>query len=36
LSYKTVANYTQLKNKLHVGTVAELTRLAIRRSIIAA
>jgi two-component system invasion response regulator UvrY len=37
LSYKTVANYsTQLKSKLAVGTVAELTRLAIRHGIIAA
>lgn len=37
LSYKTVANYsTQLKSKLKVGTVAELTRLAIRHGIIAA
>jgi len=37
LSHKTVANYgTQLKSKLHVGSVAELTRLAIRHGIIAA
>jgi DNA-binding NarL/FixJ family response regulator len=37
LSYKTVANYgTQLKTKLDVGTVAELTRLAIRHGVIAA
>jgi DNA-binding NarL/FixJ family response regulator len=37
LSHKTVANYgTQLKNKLGVGTVAELTRLAIRHGVIAA
>jgi DNA-binding NarL/FixJ family response regulator len=37
LSYKTVANYsTQLKSKLQVGTMAELTRLAIRHGIIAA
>ena len=37
LSYKTVANYsTQLKSKLQVGTIAELTRLAIRHGIIAA
>jgi two-component system, NarL family, invasion response regulator UvrY len=37
LSYKTVANYsTQLKSKLAVGTVAELTRLAIRHGVIAA
>jgi DNA-binding NarL/FixJ family response regulator len=37
LSHKTVANYgTQLKSKLNVGSVAELTRLAIRHGIIAA
>ena len=37
LSYKTVANYsTQLKSKLAVSTVAELTRLAIRHGILAA
>ena len=37
LSYKTVANYsTQIKGKLEVGTVAELTRLAIRHEIIVA
>ena len=37
LSHKTVANYgTQLKSKLQVGSVAELTRLAIRHGIIAA
>lgn len=37
LSHKTVANYgTQLKNKLNVTTVAELTRLAIRHGVIAA
>jgi DNA-binding NarL/FixJ family response regulator len=37
LSHKTVANYgTQIKSKLDVGTVAELTRLAIRHGIIAA
>lgn len=37
LSHKTVANYgTQLKSKLGVGTVAELTRLAIRHGVIAA
>jgi len=37
LSQKTVANYgTQLKSKLKVGSVAELTRLAIRHGIIAA
>jgi len=30
LGYKTVANYgTQIKNKLHVATVAELTRIAL-------
>ncbi|MGH8656874.1 MAG: response regulator [Gammaproteobacteria bacterium] len=35
LSYKTVANYsTQIKNKLEVNTVAELTRLAIRHGIL--
>ena len=35
LSYKTVANYsTQIKNKLKVNTVAELTRLAIRHKLI--
>jgi DNA-binding NarL/FixJ family response regulator len=37
LSHKTVANYgTQLKAKLGVGTVAELTRLAIRHGVVAA
>ncbi|MBI2992657.1 MAG: response regulator transcription factor [Gammaproteobacteria bacterium] len=37
LSYKTVANYsTQIKNKLNVGTAAELTRLAIRHRIVQA
>jgi two-component system, NarL family, invasion response regulator UvrY len=37
LSHKTVANYgTQLKGKLGVATVAELTRLAIRHGVIAA
>lgn len=37
LSHKTVANYgTQLKSKLRVASVAELTRLAIRHGIIAA
>ena len=37
LSQKTVANYgTQLKTKLNVASVAELTRLAIRHGIIAA
>lgn len=37
LSAKTVANYTtQLKGKLGVDTVAELTRLAIRHGIISA
>ena len=35
LSYKTIANYsTQIKNKLHVSTVAELARMAIRHNII--
>ena len=35
LSYKTIANYsTQIKNKLHVSTVAEIARLAIRHNII--
>ena len=35
LSHKTVANYgTQLKTKLGVGSVAELTRLAIRHGVI--
>ena len=35
LSYKTVANYsTQIKNKLHVSTVAEIARLAIRYNIV--
>lgn len=35
LSNKTVANYgTQLKSKLNVATVAELTRLAIRHGVI--
>jgi DNA-binding NarL/FixJ family response regulator len=37
LSHKTVANYgTQLKAKLGVTTLAELTRLAIRHGVIAA
>ena len=37
LSYKTVANYSsQIKNKLNVGTSAELTRLAIRHNIVKA
>ena len=37
LSYKTVANYsTQIKDKLNVSTVAELTRLAIRHKVIEA
>jgi DNA-binding NarL/FixJ family response regulator len=37
LSSKTVANYaTQIKNKLDVGTVAELARLAIRYGILTA
>lgn len=35
LSYKTVANYsTQIKAKLEVGTVAEMTRLAIRHGVV--
>jgi DNA-binding NarL/FixJ family response regulator len=35
LSYKTVANYsTQIKGKLEVDTVAELTRLAIRHGVV--
>ena len=35
LSYKTIANYsTQIKSKLHVATVAEIARLAIRHNII--
>lgn len=35
LSYKTIANYsTQIKSKLNVGSVAELTRLAIRHGVI--
>ena len=37
LSYKTVANYsTQIKNKLEVNTVADITRLAIRHNIVQA
>lgn len=37
LSYKTVANYsTQIKNKLNVNSVAELTRLAIRHGVVEA
>jgi DNA-binding NarL/FixJ family response regulator len=37
LSYKTVANYsTQIKAKLNVGTIAELTRLAIRHNVVQA
>ncbi|MFQ5660703.1 MAG: response regulator [Gammaproteobacteria bacterium] len=37
LSYKTVANYsTQIKGKLDVNTVAEITRLAIRHKIVEA
>lgn len=35
LSYKTIANYsTQIKSKLEVKTVAELTRLAIRHGVV--
>jgi DNA-binding NarL/FixJ family response regulator len=35
LSYKTVANYSsQIKNKLDVGSVAEIARLAIRHNIV--
>jgi len=35
LSYKTVANYsTQIKNKLNVNSVADLTRLAIRHGLV--
>lgn len=35
LSYKTVANYsTQIKNKLEVGSIAEIARLAIRHQIV--
>lgn len=35
LSYKTIANYsTQVKSKLNVGSIAELTRLAIRHGLI--
>ncbi len=37
LSYKTVANYsTQVKSKLKVSTIAELTRLAIRHGLVEA
>ncbi len=37
IGYKTVANYsTQIKNKLQVNTVAELTRMAIRHNILQA
>lgn len=37
IGYKTVANYsTQIKNKLHVNTIAELVRLAIRHNILQA
>lgn len=37
LSYKTVANYsTQIKSKLNVNTIAELTRIAIRHNIVQA
>ncbi len=37
LSYKTVANYsTQIKNKLNVGSISELTRLAIRHGLLEA
>lgn len=37
LSYKTVANYsTQIKSKLGVNTMAEITRLAIRHKIVEA
>lgn len=37
LSYKTVANYTtQIKNKMNVNTIAELTRMAISNDIIKA
>lgn len=35
LSYKTIANYsTQIKTKLNTGSIAELTRLAIRHGIV--
>ncbi|MEX2523977.1 MAG: response regulator transcription factor [Gammaproteobacteria bacterium] len=35
LSYKTIANYsTQIKSKLNAGSVAELTRMAIRHGVI--
>lgn len=37
LSYKTVANYsTQIRNKLNVNTIADLTRLAIRHGVVEA
>jgi len=37
LSYKTVANYSsQIKNKLHASTVADIARIAIRHNIIKA
>jgi two-component system invasion response regulator UvrY len=37
LSYKTIANYsTQIKNKLNVNSVADLTRLAIRHGVVEA
>ena len=37
IGYKTVANYsTQIKNKLHVNSIAELVRLAIRHNILQA
>ena len=37
LSYKTVANYSsQIKNKLHASTVADIARIAIRHYIIKA
>ena len=37
ISYKTVANYSsQIKNKLHASTVADIARIAIRHNIIKA
>ena len=37
ISYKTTANYSsQIKNKLHASTIADITRIAIRHNIIKA
>ena len=37
ISYKTAANYSsQIKNKLHASTIADIARIAIRHNIIKA